>query len=207
MDNNYTAIIELQNEYAKKVITHDYLNNIDTVCGIDISYKGSNAFCSAVIVNKNTLESIEIVNEKGTVKYPYIPGLFMLREAEPLLKILRLLKNSFDVLLIDGHGILHPRKCGLACYVGIIIDKPTISVAKKLLCGSTLENNYIEYNEKILGYRIRKHNKKDIYISIGYKISLKTAVSIVRNLTKKCEFIPEPLRIADTNSKIYSNFK
>jgi len=207
MDNNYTAIIELQNEYAKKVITHDYLNNIDTVCGIDISYKGSNAFCSAVIVNKNTLESIEIVNEKGTVKYPYIPGLFMLREAEPLLKILRLLKNSFDVLLIDGHGILHPRKCGLACYVGIIIDKPTIGVAKKLLCGSTLENNYIEYNEKILGYRIRKHNKKDIYISIGYKISLKTAVSIVRNLTKKCEFIPEPLRIADTNSKIYSNFK
>ncbi len=207
MDNNYTAIIELQNEYAKKVITHDYLNNIDTVCGIDVSYKGSNAFCSAVIVNKNTLESIEIVNEKSTVKYPYIPGLFMLREAEPLLKILRLLKNSFDVLLIDGHGILHPRKCGLACYVGIIIDKPTIGVAKKLLCGSTLENNYIEYNKKILGYRIRKHNKKDIYISIGYKISLKTTVSIVRNLTKKCDFIPEPLRIANTNSKIYSNFK
>ena len=186
MNNNYTAIIELQNEYAKKVITHDYLNNFDTACGIDVSYNGSDAFCSAVIINKITLESIEIVNEKSTVKYPYIPGLFMLREAKPLLKILRLLKNSFDVLLIDGHGILHPRKCGLACYVGIIIDKPTIGVAKKLLCGSTLENNYIEYNKKILGYKIGKHNKKDIYISIGYKISLETAVSIVRNLTKKC---------------------
>ena len=120
----------------------------------------------------------------------------MLREGKPLLKTLRLLKNPYDVLLIDSHGMLHPRKCGLACYVGIIIDKPTIGVAKKLLCGSTLENNYIEYNEKILGYRIRKHNKKDIYISIGYKISLKTAVSIVRNLTKKCEFIPEPLRLS-----------
>ena len=72
----------------------------------------------------------------------------MLREAEPLLKILRLLKNSFDVLLIDGHEILHPRKCGLACYVGIIIDKPTTGVTKNLLCGSTLENNYIEYNKK-----------------------------------------------------------
>jgi deoxyribonuclease V len=207
MNNNYTAIIKLQNEYAKKVITHDYLNNIDTVCGIDVSYKGSNAFCSAVIVNKYTLESIETVNEKSIVKYPYIPGLFMLREAEPLLKILWLLKDSFDVLLIDGHGILHPRKCGLACYVGIIIDKPTIGVAKNLLCGSTLENNYIEYNKKILGYRIRKLNKKDIYISIGHKISLETAVSIVTNLRKKCEFIPEPLRIADTNSKKYSNFK
>ena len=65
----------------------------------------------------------------------------MLKEAKPLLKILRLLKKSFDVLLVDGHGILHPRKCGLACYIGIIIDKPTIGVAKNLLCGSILENN------------------------------------------------------------------
>jgi len=131
----------------------------------------------------------------------------MLREAKPLLKTLRLLKNSYNVLLIDGHGNLHPRKCGLACYVGIIIDKPTIGVAKNLLCGSTLENNYIEYNKEILGYRIRKNNKKDIYVSIGHKISLETAVSIIINLTKKNEFIPEPLRIADTNSKKYSNFK
>ena len=146
MKENYTKIIELQNEFSKKVITHDYLNNnnISNVCGIDVSYKDLNAFCSAVIVNKNTLYIIEIVNEKSTVRYPYIPGLFMLREGEPLVKIVRLLKNQFDVLLIDGHGILHPRKCGLASYVGLMIDKPTIGVAKNLLCGSILENNYIE---------------------------------------------------------------
>lgn len=207
MKDNYTASIELQKEFAKKVITYDYLNNVDTVCGIDVSYKGVNAFCSAAIVNKNTLESIEIVNEKSIVKYLYIPGLFMLKEAKPLLKILRLLKKSFDVLLIDGHGILHPRKCGLACYIGILIDKPTIGVAKNLLCGSILENNYIEYNKKILGYRIRNNNKKDIYVSVGHKISLETAVNIIINLTKKNEFIPEPLKIADSNSKKYSNFK
>lgn len=207
MKDNYTASIELQKEFAKKVITYDYLNNVDTVCGIDVSYNGLNAFCSAVIVNKNTLESIEIVNEKSIVKYLYIPGLFMLKEAKPLLKILRLLKKSFDVLLIDGHGILHPRKCGLACYIGILIDKPTIGVAKNLLCGSILKNNYIEYNKKILGYRIRNNNKKDIYVSVGHKISLETAVNIIINLTKKNEFIPEPLKIADSNSKKYSNFK
>lgn len=207
MKYNYTTIIELQKEFAKKVETYDYLNNVDTVCGIDVSYKKLNAFCSAVIFNKNTLELIEIANEKSIVTYPYIPGLFILKEAKPLLKNLRLLKNSFDVLLIDGHGILHPRKCGLACYIGIIIDKPTIGVAKNLLCGSILENNYIEYNKEILGYRIRKNNKKDIYISVGHKISLETAVSIVKDLTKKNEFIPEPLRIADINSKKYSNFE
>ena len=97
MNNNYTTIIQLQNEFVKKVITHDYLNknNIRNVCGIDVSYKDLNAFCSAVIVNKNTLDIIEIVNEKSNISYPYIPGLFMLREGEPLLKIVRLLKNQF----------------------------------------------------------------------------------------------------------------
>ena len=206
MKGNYTKIIELQNEFSKKVITHDYLNNnnnnnnISNVCGIDVSYKDLNAFCSAVIVNKNTLEIIEIVNEKSIISYPYIPGLFMLREGEPLLKIVRLLKNLFDVLLIDGHGILHPRKCGLASYVGLMIDKPTIGVAKNLLCGSILENNYIEFNKTILGYRL-KNNRKDIYISVGHKISLETSIDIVKKLTKKSEFIPEPLRIADIYSK------
>ena len=191
MKDNYTKIIELQNEFSKKVITHDYLNNnnIRNVCGIDVSYKDLNAFCSAVIVNKNTLEIIEIVNEKSTISYPYIPGLFMLREGEPLLKIVRLLKNLFDVLLIDGHGILHPRKCGLASYIGIMIDKPTIGVAKNLLCGSILESNYVEYNKTILGYTIKKNNKKDIYVSVGHKISLETSINIVKKLTKKSEFI------------------
>ena len=203
MKEIYTKIIELQNEFSKKVITNDYLNNnnISNVCGIDVSYKDLNAFCSAVIINKNTLEIIEIVNEKSTISYPYIPGLFMLREGEPLLKIVRLLKNLFDVLLIDGHGILHPRQCGLASYVGIMIDKPTIGVAKNLLCGSILESNYVEYNKTILGYRIKKINKKDIYVSIGHKISLETSIDIVKKLTKKSEFIPEPLRIADIYSK------
>ncbi len=207
MNENYTKIIELQNEFSKKVITHDYLNNnnIRNVCGIDVSYKDLNAFCSAVIVNKNTLEIIEIVNEKSTVSYPYIPGLFMLREGEPLLKIVRLLKNLFDVLLIDGHGILHPRQCGLASYVGIMIDKPTIGVAKNLLCQSILENSYVEHNKTILGYRIKKNNKKDIYVSVGHKISLETSIDIVKKLTKKSEFIPEPLRIADIHSKKKSN--
>jgi len=208
MTENYTKIIELQNEFAKKIITHDYLNNnnIRNVCGMDVSYKDLNAFCSAVMVNKNTLEIIETVNEKSIVKYSYIPGHFMLREAKPLLKTLRLLKNTFDLVLIDGHGILHPRKCGLASYIGIIIDKPTIGVAKSLLCGSILENNYVEYNKTILGYRISKNNKKNIYVSVGHKISLETAIDIIKKLTKKSEFIPEPLRIADINSKKYSNF-
>ncbi len=133
--------------------------------------------------------------------------LFISREGKSLLKTLRLLKNSYDVLLIDGQGNVHPRKFGLACYIGIILDKPTIGVAKNLLCGLTLENNYIEQDKEILGQKVRRNNKNDIYISIGHKISLETAVNIIIKLTKKNEFMPEPLRIADINSKQYRNFK
>lgn len=88
-----------------------------------------------------------------------------------------------------------------------MIDKPTIGVAKKLLCGSILEDNYIEYNKTILGYRISKNSKKEIYVSVGHKISLETAIDIIKKLTKESEFIPEPLRIADINSKRGSNFR
>ena len=112
-----------------------------------------------MIVNKNTLDIIEIVNEKSTISDIHSRALYV-REKEKFLKIVRLLKNLFDVLLIDGHGILHPRKCALASYVGVIIDKPTIGVAKNLLCGSILESSYVEYNKTILGYTITKNNKK-----------------------------------------------
>ena len=205
MRENYKKIIEIQNEFAKKVISSDYFskNTIHRICGIDVSYDNSNAFCTAVIMNKNILEIMEIMNEKSKVKYPYMPGFFILREGKPLLEILKSLKNKFDLLLIDGSGVLHPRKCGLASYIGIIIDIPTIGVTKNLLCGSILDNNYIEYNKTILGYRIQKNNTRSIYVSVGHKISLGTAVDLIKQITKEEEFIPEPLRIADINSKKY----
>jgi deoxyribonuclease V len=173
----------VQKDIAKKVIEYDCINSkINNICGVDVAYKNNIAFCSALIVNKRTLEIIESINHKSIVNYPYIPGLLILRESESILSVLKLIKNSYDVLLIDAHGVLHPRKCGLACYIGVIIDKPTIGVAKKLLCGHIMKDNYIEYNREILGYRIKKTNKKDIYVSIGHKIGLATATNKSLNL-------------------------
>ena len=203
---SFTYFVKLQKEIAKKVIDYDCFNNeINNICGIDVAYKNNIAFCSALIVNKRTLEIIESINYKSIVNYPYIPSLLILRESEPIISILKLLKNSYDVLLIDAHGVLHPRKCGLACYIGVIIDKPTIGIAKNLLCGHIMKDNYIEYNGEILGYRIKKTNKKDIYVSIGHKIGLVTATNIVMDLIKDNERLPEPLRLADINSKKYKS--
>jgi deoxyribonuclease V len=203
----YSNVIKLQKEIAKNVIAEDTLHKkIEYICGIDVSYKKNAAYCSAVIMKKNTLELIESVNAKSIVKHPYIPGLFILRESEPILTTLKLLKKQFDLLLIDGHGLLHPRRCGLASYIGVLIDKPTIGIAKSLLCGSIKKDQFIEYDATVLGFTIKKGDKKQIYVSVGHKISLTTAIQIIKNLIKKEEWVPEPLRIADLNSKNHLNF-
>jgi deoxyribonuclease V len=159
------------------------------------------------MIKKDTFEVIELVNVKSPVGYPYIPGLFALREFKPVMTTLKLLKESFDMLLIDGHGMLHPRKCGLACSVGLMINKPTIGVTKGLLCGFVRDDQFIEYDGQILGFKIEKETTKQIYISVGNRISLMTSIQIVKKLIKEGKCMPEPLRLADVNSKNQSNFE
>lgn len=130
----------------------------------------------------------------------------MLRESRIILKAVKKLKSKFDILLIDGNGLLHPRLCGLASYIGIKIDKPTIGITKKLLCGKILHNNTIEYNDQILGYVIEQQKKK-IYVSIGHKINLKKAIQIVKDLILEEKWYPEPLRLADLDSKQFRKGK
>jgi deoxyribonuclease V len=115
----------------------------------------------------------------------------MLREAEPIFYTLKSLKNSYDLLLVDGHGLLHPRKCGLACFVGVTLNKPTIGVAKSLLCGTVRPDGFVELGGELLGYAV----SKKMYVSVGHRITLKTAIAFVKDVGV------EALRLADINSK------
>lgn len=199
---NSEKIIHLQEKLAKKVISKNVLPSaIKTICGVDVSYKGNKAYCSAVVLSRKSLEILDSKNSSFGISSPYIPGFFMLREAKPILLTLKKLRENFDILLVDGHGILHPRKCGLACYVGLKLDKPVIGVAKKLLCGKIRPDSKIELDGKVLGCQIK--NKKTIYVSTGHKISLRTAKKIVKELILDKNWYPEPLRIADQNSRNY----
>lgn len=191
----YANAITLQKNIAKKVVAaKDDFGEIISICGVDVAYRGSSnaAYCSAVIMDKNMQQLVESVDVQTIVKYPYVPGLLMLRESEPIFYTLKSLKNTYDLLLIDGHGLLHPRKCGLACYIGVTLDKPTIGVAKSRLCGTVRPDGFVELDGEILGYAI----SKKLYISVGHRITLKTAIALVR------EFGIEPLRLADINSRI-----
>jgi deoxyribonuclease V len=190
----YANAITLQKNIAKKVVAaKDDFGEISSICGVDVAYRGSSnaAYCSAVIMDKNMQQLVESVDVQTIVKYPYVPGLLMLREAEPIFYTLKLLKNSYDLLLINGHGLLHPRRCGLACYIGVSLDKPTIGVAKSRLCGTVRPDGFVELDGEILGYAI----SKKLYISVGHRVTLKTAITLVKELGI------EPLRLADINSR------
>lgn len=200
--SHYTTAIKLQEKLARKVITKDRIKKIQRVCAVDVSYKGQSANAAAVVMDAKTLEVLDHVVSKNHVKTPYVPGLMMLRESGPVLSVLKFLNENFDVLLVDGNGQLHPRKCGLACYLGIVLGKPTIGVAKSLLCGEVTKDT-VKLDGKILGKIIEKRKGKRIFVSIGNNISLKTAVKLVESLIREGEWLPAPILLADKYSKGY----
>ncbi|HEV8405882.1 MAG TPA: endonuclease V [Nitrososphaera sp.] len=192
----YGNAIKLQKEIAKKVATEDDFGKISHICGVDVAYTGNTAYCSAVVTDRNS-QLLESVDAETQATHPYVPGLLLLREAEPIFHVLRLLKSDYDLLLVDGHGLLHPRKCGLACYVGVMLDKPTIGVAKSLLCGIVRTDGFVEVGGEILGYAI----SKKLYVSVGHRVSLKTAIALLRDLGI------ESLSMADIKSKMQKRRK
>lgn len=196
----YAKTIKLQESLSKKVIQKDYLLDMTTIGGTDVSYKNGIARASGVILKNKTLELLEYKILQSQVTTPYISGLLMLRESGPILSVLKLLEGDFDLLLVDGNGRLHPRRCGLACYLGIILDKPVIGVAKSLLCGREEDDNVI-LDREILGKIIEKKKGKKIFVSVGNKITLDTATCLVKSLIREDQWLPEPLRLADLYSK------
>jgi deoxyribonuclease V len=194
--------IKLQQEMGRDVVKHDVIDQkeIRRICGADVSYHGNKAFSCAIVIDRKSLTVVESACNESIVENPYIPGLLFLREAEPVLAVLDKLHN-YDLLMVDGHGLLHPREFGVACYIGVKVNKPTIGVGKSLLCGTVVEKNnssmVILYGKK-LGV-VLKTNSKPIYVSVGHKVSLRTASKIVKEVTKYR--IPEPLRLADINSR------
>jgi len=201
---SYDEIIKLQKQFAKKVIIRDdFDSNVESICGVDVSYRKKTAYCSAVIISKENFEIIETVSSKSEIINPYIPGLFILRESAPIHRTLRLITSPFQLLLVDGHGVLHPRRCGLACHIGISTNLPTIGVAKSLLCGNVQSDNFVSHEGEILGYALKSKNnsKKIAYISVGHKITLPISIKVVKSITKTDQYLPEPLIVADKLSK------
>lgn len=203
----YIMFAELQKFLSRMIITQDFLSirEIHHVCGVDVSYHMNTAFCSVVNMDRNSFQVIEAKERRSLAQFPYISGYFMLREADPILAALKKLKSSFDVLIVNGHGVLHPRRMGLASFIGLLVDRPTIGVAKRLLCGLETVDNHVSIDQDICGKKMIRQGNKSIYVSVGHKISLESSVDLIKELTRGKSYLPEPLRIADHASKNFRN--
>lgn len=191
----------LQKKLAERIILADEFEKAEIIAGCDAAYAGENAYCAAVVLDR-AFNVMEKKVTKTKVSFPYIPTFLAFREAGPILKTVKKVKHNFDVLLVDGHGIAHPRGVGIASHVGVLLDIATIGVAKHRLCGSVRGKIKLNKPRPLLfegrqvGYAIQtKKNTNAIYISPGHKVSLKSSLQIVRRCVKNHK-LPEPLRIA-----------
>ncbi len=192
-----------QEELAKIIIREDVsTSSYPIVIGVDVAYSedlGAGVAIALDVIKKVVISSTAVVRE---IESDYIPGFFQLREGPFLIELLKTLKTS-GTILVDGNGILHPRRFGLASYLGVKMNVQTIGVAKKLLLGTIgfrLGNSAdIIHEDEIIGQVLWLKEKKPVYVSIGHKISLATAVTVVSN--SSVDGYPEPLRRAHILSR------
>ena len=200
--------IELQKKLQEKVRLVPLPADISYIGGCDVSMNlfSKHVFAGFVVLSFPDLAIVDRAVVEADVAFPYIPGLLSFREIPPLLKAWGKLSIKPDVICVDGVGIAHPRRMGIATHLGLILDTPTIGVAKNVLIGTyedpgkavgSSSSLYDRFNpQDIIGVALRtKEKSRPIFISPGHKITLEDAERVVRMCVKGYK-IPEPTRLA-----------
>jgi len=198
--------MRLQEQLRDRVVLEDCFNRIRYVAGADIAFDPETqvAFAGVIVYRFPELEEVERRMARRKLGFPYVPGLLSFRETPILTAAFARLKTEPDLLLIDGHGRAHPRLFGIACHIGVLFDKPTIGCAKSLLVGEAGEpaakagsTAALIFRGARVGTVLRtRDNTKPIFVTQGHRISLRTAVKIVRQCLDGYR-IPKPTREAD----------
>ena len=210
--NNILEAKEYQKEIIKKISLIDSFSKSNIVGSFDVAYKREYAFAACVVYDWNSETVIEEKTLRAKVDFPYIPGYLFLREVPHFLSLLNQIRTIPEIIIIDGHGIAHPRFAGSATVFGVISQIPTIGVAKKPMRyfkykqtkTKKLEEVYL--NEKHVGYRLGFEKKwNPIYVSPGHKISHKTAYLVVKSLQTNKYKLPIPQQLAHCLAAKYKN--
>jgi len=204
-DLNYAEARELQSELQSQLRLVPLEGEVKYIAGCDVSsaLRSRNFTAAVVVMNFPEMEVIEKVSTELDVDFPYIPGLLSFREMPVLLKAWERITNVPDLIFCDGSGLIHPRKMGLACHLGLWLRIPVIGCAKNLLCGEYKPPNTektsvaeVEYEGEVVGAAVRtRTDVKPMFISPGNLISLKEAIDFVLKACPKYR-IPEPIRAA-----------
>lgn len=188
---------------ARKVVIKKLSSEPGSIVGLDVSYRGDTGFAAAVSISYRTLEIEEVGIAEGKVGFPYIPGYLAFREAPLMLKALMKLRGKKDLLMVNGHGLAHPRRCGIASYLGVIAGLPSIGVARRLLTGRVVENSgkrFIVVDDKVVGIVVRLGGS-DLYVTIGHMVDIEDLEEILRRTAVTGRSLPEPIYWADRISR------
>jgi deoxyribonuclease V len=197
---------EIQNVLAAKIRLKGSRKPPAIVAGADISFEkhSSHAFAGVVLLEFPSLKVVDEFTLADELTFPYIPGFLSFREAPILLKLFRKVRPAPDLIFFDGQGIAHPRKLGLACHMGLFLDRPAIGCAKTRLIGEYEEpgrkkgsfSDLLDKEHNVLGAVLRSREScKPIFISVGHQINLDTAIQRTLECTTRYR-IPEPTRLA-----------
>ncbi len=179
-------VYEEQRRRAHEVIQADIRPiEVTRVTGVDVAYADPLAVACAVEMDIHSRRVLRVGHHVDHVEAEYIPGAFQLREGPPIIRVLRQFRPDGPVL-IDANGILHPRRFGLACLVGVELGIQTIGVAKSLLLGTIRERAgdvaMVTEDDEVLGAALWPEGRgRPIYVSVGHGVSLETAIRVVRS--------------------------
>jgi deoxyribonuclease V len=202
----------VQQRLRAKVIIEDRLGPVRIVAGVDAWTEpgGKRIWAAAVALGLPDLELRESAIVCQPITVPYIPGFLSFREAPAALAALKRLRLRHDLLFVDGQGLAHPRRFGLACHIGLLAATPTIGVAKSRLLGryeppgpDRGDWTPLVDNSDVVGavLRTRSHTRP-VFVSVGHRISLRTAIDYVLRCTPAFR-LPEPIRLADRLSRAF----
>lgn len=193
---------------AQRVVQEDALDSPLFIGGMDVSNNlydpAQMIYASAVVLSYPSLEVVGQASVAQKQTFPYIPGLLGFREAPALVEAFKSLRTKPTVLMIDGHGVSHPRGLGIASHIGVLLDVPTIGVAKSILVGQPAKplatkagaQTQLIYKGQVLGMFVRtKVRSNPLIISAGHKISLTSAVKLVKSCLRGYR-LPEVTRQA-----------
>ena len=198
--------IQLQRELRARVVSTPLADeSIQYIAGIDVGFprRQETARAAIVVMQYPSMELVDQGIAEAPVTMPYIPGLLSFREIPVILTAIEKLTLIPDLLITDGQGIAHPRRFGLACHLGVLLDMPAIGCAKSILVGEHLPlpeqrgstTNLVDGDE-IIGSVVRtRDGVKPVYISIGHRLDLPSSVRIILNCGGGCR-LPEPTRWA-----------
>ena len=196
-----------QQRLAAQVSERDEAAAPRTFGGVDVSYVGDRAFSVAVCLDADALDLIDLCEREVEADFPYIPTYLAFREFPAIAASVQGLRERPDLLFVDGHGRLHPALFGLACFVGVELDMPTIGIAKHPLTGRPMPSKgdglgaaRIEIDGVPRGFAwVPPGASRAFFVSVGHRITLCSALTAAQRATRRR--YPEPLVIADRKSK------